>query len=134
SFVYDKSTFPSPLSPTPFFRKKFPLRPPPLTIPESSMNSSRPSLRPLGLFAAIVLVPALAQAHPGHDHSGFGGGIVHPFQGLDHLLAMVAIGLWAAQLGGPARWMVPLSFVGTLTLGAVAGLAGLHLPGAEVGV
>jgi urease accessory protein len=98
------------------------------------MNFSRSSLRTPGLFALIAFVPALAQAHPGHDHSGFGSGIVHPFQGLDHLLAMVAIGLWAAQLGGRARWMVPLSFVGTLTLGAVAGLAGLHLPGAEIGV
>src|SRR4051812_45244140 len=98
------------------------------------MNSSRPTLRSLGLFALVALVPALAQAHPGHDHSGFGSGVVHPFQGLDHLLAMVAVGLWAAQLGGRARWMVPLSFVGTLTLGALAGLAGLHLPGAEIGV
>jgi urease accessory protein len=47
---------------------------------------------------------------------------------------MVAIGLWAAQLGGRARWIVPLRFIGTLTLGARAGLAGLHLPGAEMGV
>jgi urease accessory protein len=98
------------------------------------MNSTRSSLRPLGLFALVALMPALAHAHPGHDHTGFGSGVAHPFQGLDHLLAMVAIGLWAAQLGGRARWIVPLSFVGTLTLGAVAGLAGLHLPGAEMGV
>lgn len=99
-----------------------------------SMNFSRPSLRTLSLFSVAALLPALAQAHPGHDHSGFGGGIVHPFQGLDHLLAMVAVGLWAAQLGGRARWMVPLSFVATLTVGALAGLAGLQLPGAEMGV
>lgn len=98
------------------------------------MNSSRLSLRTLGLFAIAALIPALAQAHPGHDHSGVGSGLAHPFQGLDHLLAMVAIGLWAAQLGGRARWMVPVSFVGTLALGAIAGLAGLHLPGAEMGV
>ena len=60
------------------------------------------------LFAiALFLSPALAFAHGGHDHSGLLAGVAHPITGLDHLLAMLAVGLWAAQQSGAARWALP---------------------------
>ena len=75
------------------------------------------------LLATLLLVsPTLALAHPGHDHAGVLSGIAHPVFGLDHLLAMVAVGLWAAQQTGKARWALPLIFVATMLLG-VAGLS-----------
>ena len=75
------------------------------------------------------------QAHiiPGDVH-GFGSGFAHPLHGLDHILAMVAVGLWAAQLGGRARWLVPASFVGVMVLGAALAMAGLRVPFAEEGI
>ena len=56
---------------------------------------------------ALLLVPAIAFAHPGHDESGLVAGISHPLGGIDHLLAMIAVGLWAAQQKGAARWALP---------------------------
>jgi len=75
---------------------------------------------------ALVLLPSLAEAHPGlpgHTH-GFANGLLHPLTGLDHLLAMTAVGLWAAQRGGRALWLAPLSFVSVMALGGVLGMAG----------
>jgi urease accessory protein len=82
-------------------------------------------------LAATALVTPLAWGHAGHDVGGAASGFTHPFQGLDHMLAMLAIGLWAAQQGGRARWAVPLAFVATMALGALAGFAGLSLPAVE---
>lgn len=80
-------------------------------------------------FAAFA---SPAAAHPFHGAgTGFAAGIAHPFLGLDHLLAMMAVGVWAAQIGGRALWVVPLSFVGTMLAGGVLGLAGLTLPYVE---
>jgi urease accessory protein len=62
---------------------------------------------------------------------GFTGGLSHPLGGLDHLLAMFAVGLLAAQLGGRALWLVPGAFVVMMIAGASAGVAGLPLPGVE---
>lgn len=78
------------------------------------------------LFAVLALLPAVASAHPGHDGGhdlswDFSGGFAHPLFGLDHLLAMICVGLWAARLGGRARWLVPATFVGVLSLAAVLG-------------
>lgn len=85
--------------------------------------------------ALLALTPALAQAHPGHgDIRGFTGGFSHPLSGLDHILAMVAVGLWAAQLGGRALWAVPASFVGFMVVGGALGMAGVHLPMVETGI
>ena len=70
------------------------------------------------LLTCLALLPALAQAHPGHGTATFGLGILHPFTGVDHLLVMLAIGLWAAQLGGRLRWAVPSSFVLLMLVGA----------------
>lgn len=83
---------------------------------------------------ALLLVPALAFAHPGHDESGLVAGISHPLGGIDHLLAMVAVGLWAAQQKGAARWALPCTFVGTLLIGGLLGFEGLDLPGLESGI
>lgn len=90
------------------------------------------------LFAAM---PALAHAHTGagpHLHGlvsgGFGAGFLHPLTGLDHILAMIAVGLWAAQLGGRARWLVPATFVGLMSLGGVLGAAGAAVPFVEQGI
>jgi urease accessory protein len=92
----------------------------------------------LALAAVLALAP-WAAAHPGHDGDhgltwDFSGGLAHPFSGTDHLLAMLAVGLWAAQLGGRARWLVPSAFVGVMTLGAALGHAGLAFSGLEQGI
>lgn len=79
---------------------------------------------------ALSLVPTLAHAHPGHG-GGLGAGLAHPVQGLDHVLAMIAVGLWAAQLGGRARWAVPAAFVAVMMLGNAFGMAGVAVPMVE---
>jgi urease accessory protein len=89
--------------------------------------------------AAALLFPALAHAHPGHDgHEltwDFRAGAAHPLMGMDHILAMVAVGLWAAQLGGRARWLVPAAFVGVMALGGALGRSGVVMvPGVEQGI
>lgn len=93
------------------------------------MNLRKPLLATL-----LLLSPALALAHPGHDHAGVMSGIAHPIFGLDHLLAMVAVGLWAAQQTGKARWALPLTFVATMLLGGLAGFAGIEMPLMETGI
>lgn len=83
---------------------------------------------------ALLLTPALAFAHPGHGDSGLVAGISHPLGGLDHLLAMLAVGLWAAQQQGKARVLLPCTFVATLLLGGLLGFEGLTLPAMESGI
>jgi urease accessory protein len=92
------------------------------------------TLRALRPLALLLLVAPLAQAHPGHGPVDFVSGLVHPLTGWDHLLAMVAVGLWAAQLGGRARWALPAGFVGTMILGAAAGILGLRFSAVETGI
>ena len=71
------------------------------------------------LSAVFILAPTIALAHTGHgDTSGLMHGFTHPITGIDHVLAMVAVGVLAAQLGGRALWLVPLSFVGVMAVGA----------------
>ncbi|MBD9442411.1 HupE/UreJ family protein [Pseudomonas sp. PDM04] len=82
----------------------------------------------------LLLAPAIAFAHPGHGDNGLIAGISHPIGGLDHLLAMLAVGLWAAQQQGAARWALPCTFVGTLLLGGLLGFEGLQLPALEGGI
>jgi urease accessory protein len=86
------------------------------------------------LFLAMV-IPSLAHAHVGiGEANGFLHGFSHPLTGLDHLCAMIAVGLWAAQTGGRAIWAVPLAFVSVMLLGGVFGLAGIHLLFVETGI
>ncbi len=88
------------------------------------------------ILTALSLVAApLALAHPGHDgHEltwDFSSGFSHPLFGLDHLIAMLAVGLWAAQLGGRARWFVPAAFVTVMALAATLGRSGIAISGVE---
>jgi urease accessory protein len=89
----------------------------------------------LTTLTATLLAPALAAAHaePGAA-SGFAAGIAHPISGADHVLAMVSVGLWGAQLGAPAVWMLPVAFPMVMAFGGMLGLLGLPLPGVEIGI
>jgi len=86
-------------------------------------------------IVALLAMTVAAQAHTGiGGTSGFDHGFVHPFAGLDHVLAMVAVGLFAAQLGRLALWQVPLSFLALMAIGGAIGMAGVDLPFAELGI
>ena len=82
------------------------------------------------VLLAASAVPAFAHLNP-EEHGSFMAGVSHPLFGLDHILAMVAVGLWAALLGGRAVWLVPTAFVGTMCVGFAVALAGLGLPFVE---
>ena len=80
-------------------------------------------------IAATVLSPSAALAHMGASTtSGIISGFPHPLTGLDHLAAMVAVGLWAAQRGGRAWWALPMSFLSVMAVGGLLGAAGLSIP------
>lgn len=88
------------------------------------------------LFACIFLPclwPMAAFAHSqGGEATGLVSGLKHPVSGLDHVLAMVAVGLWGAQLGKPAIWILPVTFPIVMAFGGMLGLMGVKLPGIEV--
>jgi urease accessory protein len=91
--------------------------------------------RSVGLTVAAILWPTLAWAHvEGGRAEGFVAGLSHPISGLDHVLAMISVGLWSAQLGAPAVWLLPVTFPMVMALGGMLGLMGLPLPGVEVGI
>lgn len=90
------------------------------------------TVRSLLLAAALALAPGAALAHPGHhEAAGWTAGLHHPIGGLDHLLAMVAVGIIAGLLGGRALWMLPATFLAMMTAGAVLAAAGIVLPFVE---
>lgn len=84
---------------------------------------------------AVLMLPLAALAHvqPGQA-GGLLSGLTHPVSGLDHVLAMMAVGLWGAQLGAPALWTLPLAFPIVMALGGMLGLLGVALPGVEAGI
>jgi urease accessory protein len=87
------------------------------------------------IFALSVLAATPAGAHlVDAMGGGWSEGFAHPFSGIDHLVAMVAVGIWATQLGRPALWLLPLVFPLLMALGAALSLAGTPLPGVEDGV
>lgn len=87
------------------------------------------------LPALLLLAPGAALAHPGHGEAvGFAQGFAHPLGGLDHVLAMVAVGLIAGIRGGAARWALPAAFLAMMAAGAGLGVAGIGLPFAETGI
>lgn len=87
------------------------------------------------LALAAALWPALAWAHVGQGRAeGFLAGLSHPVSGLDHVLAMVAVGLWGAQLGAPAIWLLPVTFPMVMAFGGMLGLMGMPLPGVEAAI
>ena len=82
-----------------------------------------------------ALLPTFAHAHVGlGEAGGFLHGLTHPTSGLDHVLAMLAVGLWAAQTGGRSIWAVPLTFVGVMALGGALPMLGIGLPFVERGI
>lgn len=84
---------------------------------------------------ALALAPAAAWAHADTSHGGgFVAGFLHPITGLDHVVAMVAVGLWGAVLGPPALWVLPVAFPMVMAFGGLLGLLGVPIPGVEIGI
>jgi urease accessory protein len=89
----------------------------------------------MGPVLLTLLWPARALAHTqGGEATGLLSGLQHPVSGLDHVLAMVAVGLWGAQLGPPAVWLLPVTFPMVMAFGGMLGLMGIALPGIEIGI
>lgn len=87
------------------------------------------------LTLVLALWPTLAGAHVEQGQAaGFLTGLRHPVSGLDHVLAMISVGLWGAQLGSPAIWILPVTFPMVMAFGGFLGLVGARLPGVEVGI
>jgi urease accessory protein len=101
------------------------------------MNALRraAAARSVMLIVSLLISVQMASAHV---HKGeavsFLSGIKHPISGLDHVVAMIAVGLWGAQLGAPAIWVLPVAFPMVMALGGMLGLLGVPLPGIEVGI
>ena len=90
----------------------------------------------LGVLIFLASTSA-ALAHPGHGgtgSNGFDSGFVHPLTGIDHLLAIFAIGFWASQLSGKNRWAIPVAFLGAMAGGGLIGMFGIALPLVEPGI
>ena len=86
-------------------------------------------------MALLLLWPVAAWAHiQAGQAGGFLSGLSHPVSGLDHVIAMIAVGLWGAQLGAPALWVLPVAFPMMMAFGGMLGLMGLPLPGVEAGI
>ena len=84
---------------------------------------------------AVILLPAMAFAHQETGSiTGIVSGLKHPVSGMDHVLAMISVGLWGAQLGAPAVWMLPVAFPMVMAFGGMLGLMGIALPGIEIGI
>ena len=106
------------------------------SAPSTAMNPrsvNTASLASLSAAAWLVPLPALAHVDAG-TAGGFLSGLGHPVSGLDHVLAMVAVGIWGVQLGRPAIWLLPVVFPLLMAFGGFAGLVGWQLPAIEVGI
>jgi urease accessory protein len=92
--------------------------------------------RVIKLFASLLclLLASPALAHTGRVAGGFAGGFAHPLLGPDHVVAMVAVGLWGAFLGAPAIYILPVVFPLVMAAGGVAGILGVTLAGVEIGI
>lgn len=88
----------------------------------------------LVITASMVWVPSALAHIEGGQAVGFVTGLEHPWSGLDHILAMIAVGLWGAQLGNPALWVLPITFPIVMAFGAMMGLMDIPLPGIEIGI
>src|SRR5215831_21368149 len=95
-------------------------------------------VRVLGVLLVAVAVlagrPALAHIIDGSAAGGFLGGFAHPLFGLDHVVAMVAVGLWGAFLGPPAIWLLPITFPMVMAVGGVIAILGVPVPAVEIGI
>jgi urease accessory protein len=102
---------------------------------ENPMLRLSPLSRALILALPVAALAGQAMAHPGHGlHSGFASGFLHPILGWDHVVAMLAVGLWAAFLGGRALFVLPLVFPLVMALGGALGMMGVALPAVEAGI
>lgn len=93
--------------------------------------------RHAGLALAVLVMTSLALpalAHSGAGGSGFAAGLLHPVTGLDHVVAMVAVGLWGGILGAPALWQLPVAFPVAMAFAGGLAVAGVPLPGVETGI
>jgi urease accessory protein len=91
--------------------------------------------RSLPLLFATLWWTQTAHAHVQHgEAASLRTGFQHPISGLDHVVAMLAVGLWGAQLGAPAIWLLPVAFPMVMALGGMLGLMGVPLPGTEIGI
>src|SRR3954464_13072059 len=89
----------------------------------------------VGLGLVGALLPTLAAAHFGsYQDSGLMNGLMHPVFGLDHLLAMVSVGVVSVQLGGSNIWRIPATFVGAMVAGGALGMTRMFVPHAEIGI
>lgn len=87
------------------------------------------------LLLLLAMMPSEAFAHIVKGEAiGFVSGFEHPISGLDHIIAMVAVGLWGAQLGAPAIWLLPVTFPMVMAFGGFLGLIGVPLPGSEIAI
>ena len=87
------------------------------------------------LTLLALLLPVVAEAHTGAGVvGGFKSGFLHPLGGLDHVVAMVAVGLWGAQLGAPAIWLLPVAFPLVMAVGGALGVRGIPVPAVETGI
>ncbi len=109
-----------------------------MSIVEHSRASARegrlPAALPLLALGLLVLSDHPAAAHIVGQAAGFSSGFEHPLTGLDHFLAMLAVGIWGAQMGGRSVWTLPVTFPLIMTLGGVAGMMGLPMPSVELGI
>jgi urease accessory protein len=88
-----------------------------------------------GFILSLAMWPSSALAHEqAGAAAGFLTGLAHPISGLDHVIAMVAVGLWGAQLGAPAMFLLPVAFPMVMAIGGMLGLIGVSLPGIEIGI
>jgi len=108
-----------------------------LEISPGTDNENRsmitPSIKRNALLTlSLLLIPTLAHAHVGiGETNGFLNGTGHPLNGIDHICAMVAVGLWASQMGGRSLWLVPLTFLMVMATGGLLGMSGVTLPFVE---
>jgi urease accessory protein len=87
------------------------------------------------ILVSALLAPSSVLAHnPAGVAGGFASGFMHPLTGIDHILAMVAVGIWGAQLGAPAIWALPVAFPLVMSVGGAMGVRGVPLPGVEIGI
>jgi urease accessory protein len=95
-------------------------------------------VQPAGVALAMLALSFTGQVAQAHvvagEAVGFLSGVKHPISGLDHVVAMVSVGLWGAQLGAPAIWLLPVLFPLIMAMGGFLGLIGVPLPGTEIGI
>jgi len=100
------------------------------------MHDQRRTLRRIAMLAVLLAaLPDLAWAHSQAGVAGgFISGFLHPVFGPDHVIAMIAVGLWGAQLGSPAIWVLPITFPLVMAFGGMLGVLGVPVPGIEIGI